>query len=149
MKLLIALILLGVLECQVARAPIASNQATNQVNNRARTPIQRNPSIRLPIINAPPPAQGAGAFQQVCLTRTPACTRERIEVCGRKRDGSSQTYSNKCVACSNADVVSYSQGACRSSTPPPSNPPATTFPTADLSKPAAVCVGPPSPVCTL
>lgn len=86
------------------------------------------------------PAVSAASYQQVCLTRTPACTRELRYVCGKRQDGSTKTYNNKCLACAEADVVSFSQGRCPLVSLQP--------PAANLTGPVAVCLGKPV-VCTL
>ncbi len=44
--------------------------------------------------------------------RTQACTREYMPVCGQKSDGSSITAGNKCTACANNAVISYTEGEC-------------------------------------
>lgn len=44
--------------------------------------------------------------------RPEACTRDYRPVCGTHGDGSPGTYSNGCVACANAEVVAWVEGAC-------------------------------------
>ena len=45
--------------------------------------------------------------------RKQMCTREYRPVCGQKVGGTTGTYSNKCTACSNAEVKAYTVGACQ------------------------------------
>lgn len=44
--------------------------------------------------------------------RPQMCTRDYRPACGLRRDNSRKTYGNACSACSDADVVSQSAGAC-------------------------------------
>jgi tetratricopeptide (TPR) repeat protein len=44
--------------------------------------------------------------------RPQMCTRDYRPACGQRRDGSRQTYGNPCSACSDAQVVTQSAGAC-------------------------------------
>jgi len=44
--------------------------------------------------------------------RPQMCTRDYRPACGLHRDGSRKTYGNACSACSNAEVVTQSAGAC-------------------------------------
>jgi tetratricopeptide (TPR) repeat protein len=44
--------------------------------------------------------------------RPQMCTRDYRPACGRRRDGTRQTYDNACSACSDAQVVTQSAGAC-------------------------------------
>ncbi len=45
--------------------------------------------------------------------RPEVCTMDYDPVCGSSSDGSLETYSNGCSACSNPAVTSYSQGECK------------------------------------
>jgi hypothetical protein len=40
------------------------------------------------------------------------CTREYIPVCANLKDGVKHTYASGCVACSDANVVSYRPNSC-------------------------------------
>ena len=40
------------------------------------------------------------------------CTREYRPVCGYFANGSTKTFSNACTACSDQNVISYTQGPC-------------------------------------
>jgi hypothetical protein len=40
------------------------------------------------------------------------CTQQYDPVCAELKDGTKQTYASGCVACSDANVVSYRAGAC-------------------------------------
>lgn len=40
------------------------------------------------------------------------CTMEYLPVCGHFSDGTVKTFSNACTACSNKNVVGFTQGAC-------------------------------------
>jgi tetratricopeptide (TPR) repeat protein len=44
--------------------------------------------------------------------RPQMCTRDYRPACGLHRDGTRKTYGNACSACSNADVLTQSAGAC-------------------------------------
>ena len=44
--------------------------------------------------------------------RPEVCTQNYAPVCGVHEDGSRRTYSNGCMACSNAEVVGSLPGAC-------------------------------------
>jgi|CXWL01.1.fsa_nt_gi cytochrome c5 len=59
---------------------------------------------------APPPAPPG---QVVCTEPRPqGCTREYLPVCGTRRDGTRQTYGNRCTACADANVVNHIPGPC-------------------------------------
>jgi hypothetical protein len=47
-----------------------------------------------------------------CTERGDACIKIYAPVCGFKTDGSSQTYGNSCVACSDKDVEYWIDGEC-------------------------------------
>ena len=58
---------------------------------------------------APPAAPG----QVTCTTPRPQmCTQVYQPVCATRRDGTRQTYSNGCMACTDANVVSHVPGPC-------------------------------------
>ena len=44
--------------------------------------------------------------------RPQMCTKNYQPVCATKRDGARQTYSNGCMACADANVVSHLPGPC-------------------------------------
>ena len=44
--------------------------------------------------------------------RPQMCTQDYRPVCADLKDGSTKTYSNGCMACSDPKVVGYYQGAC-------------------------------------
>ncbi len=50
--------------------------------------------------------------------RSQACTKEYMPVCGQKADGTSITAGNKCTACANSNVISYTVGECAPAAPP-------------------------------
>ncbi len=80
----------------------------------------------VPAVNGDaPPVDGAAPVDTGAnVTCTPdtrkggMCTREYHPVCGTLADNTSQTFSNKCVACSDEKVVRYVDGPC------PGEPPA-------------------------
>jgi hypothetical protein len=87
-------------------------------------PIEQKPPGTEPAVtatageaNTPPPDGSTEKFVE-CTTRTNICTREYRPVCGKLTDGARRTYSNKCVACSHAEVLGYTANACESETPP-------------------------------
>ncbi|RDH80654.1 MAG: hypothetical protein DIZ80_16610 [endosymbiont of Galathealinum brachiosum] len=45
--------------------------------------------------------------------RSQVCTRDYTPVCGFESDGNHKTFSNACTACSNENVISYDEGACK------------------------------------
>mgnify|MGYP001827606820 CR=1 FL=1 len=50
----------------------------------------------------------------VCTDPRPqVCTMDYQTVCGEVSDGTRQTYSNGCTACSNPLVISYTEGPCK------------------------------------
>jgi hypothetical protein len=65
----------------------------------------------------PPPDDSTDKFVE-CTTRTNICTREYRPVCGKLTDGARKTYSNKCVACSDTNVLGYTAAACKTDQPP-------------------------------
>lgn len=67
--------------------------------------------------------------------RPQACTREYRPVCGQDVNGNSETYSTGCTACSNEEVISYTEGACA---PPEVN-----------AKSTVACEDPRPEICTL
>ncbi|MCW9047405.1 MAG: hypothetical protein OQK46_04940 [Gammaproteobacteria bacterium] len=49
-----------------------------------------------------------------CVSPKPeVCTNEYAPVCGFEADGNHRTFSNACTACSDAEVNSYDEGACK------------------------------------
>lgn len=55
-----------------------------------------------------------GALETVCVEPRPqVCTKHYLPVCGRRADGSLDTYGNACTACADAAVVGHFPGACR------------------------------------
>ena len=44
--------------------------------------------------------------------RSPICTMNYLPVCGHHSDNSFETYANACTACSNTDVLGYSDDSC-------------------------------------
>jgi len=66
---------------------------------------------------APPAAERGGETYADALTpceapRPEVCTMHYDPVCGTQQGGGRKTYSNACFACSNSDVMGYSEGAC-------------------------------------
>lgn len=57
-------------------------------------------------------AAGQPSGSVTCTSRSPRCTREFVPVCGRRTDGNTQEYSNKCVACADTAVISFTTGGC-------------------------------------
>jgi hypothetical protein len=45
--------------------------------------------------------------------RPEVCTQDYTPVCGRLNNAEQRTYSNACMACSEAEVVGYLQGECQ------------------------------------
>ncbi len=64
---------------------------------------------------------GAAQAQQATPPLATACAEPRPQmcpmiyqpVCGVKKDGSKQTFSNGCAACADAAVASHTAGDCR------------------------------------
>ena len=49
-----------------------------------------------------------------CVTPKPQiCTQDYNPVCGFETDGNHKTFSNACTACSNNEVISFDNGACK------------------------------------
>lgn len=49
-----------------------------------------------------------------CVSPKPElCTKEYKPVCGFETDGNYRTFSNACMACSDAEVNTYDDGACK------------------------------------
>lgn len=44
--------------------------------------------------------------------RSTICTMDYQPVCGHFADGTAKTFSNACTACSNKNVVGFTQGTC-------------------------------------
>jgi len=62
---------------------------------------------------AEPPVPEASVVHVCEEPRSPMCTRDYRPVCAQLRESSiEKTYSNGCTACSDAEVVSYVDGAC-------------------------------------
>lgn len=59
-----------------------------------------------------PPETSQVAFVKCPETRPEMCTMDYDPVCGHLSDGSMKTYPNGCNACSDSNVVSYTQGEC-------------------------------------
>jgi hypothetical protein len=60
-----------------------------------------------------PPTPEAPVVQVCEEPRSPMCTMDYRPVCAQLREASiEKTYSNGCTACSDAEVVSYVDGAC-------------------------------------
>ena len=57
-------------------------------------------------------AQNTGAATVCEEPRPQVCTMDYRPVCGTLSDGSVQTYSNGCGACSDAKVTSWVEGEC-------------------------------------
>ena len=51
-------------------------------------------------------------FVACAKPRPDACTMQYDPVCGDLTDGTSNTYSNACAACSDRNVMRYRAGAC-------------------------------------
>lgn len=48
-----------------------------------------------------------------CLEPRPeVCTMEHDPVCGYKSDGTSKTYTNRCSACTEKEIIGYKNGEC-------------------------------------
>jgi hypothetical protein len=59
------------------------------------------------------PAPGDIPGTTLCTEPRPEiCTQQYDPVCGVHEDGTRRTYSNACMACGDADVVSWLPGAC-------------------------------------
>ena len=57
----------------------------------------------------------ASAEPELCADPRPqVCTQEYAPVCATLADGSNKTYSNGCMACGDANVGSWVDGACES-----------------------------------
>lgn len=54
----------------------------------------------------------SAGFAACVEPRPEVCTMQYDPVCGKMTDGSSKTYSNACVACSDHLVTGYLKGAC-------------------------------------
>lgn len=49
-----------------------------------------------------------------CVSPKPeVCTKEYKPVCGFEADGNYRTFSNACMACSDAQINAYDDGACK------------------------------------
>jgi len=49
-----------------------------------------------------------------CVSPKPeVCTKEYKPVCGFEADGNYRTFSNACMACSDAEINAYDDGACK------------------------------------
>ena len=68
--------------------------------------------------SAPAEATGTNVTCTPDTRKGGMCTREYMPVCGAKADNTTATFPNKCVACSDEQVVSYAEGPC------PGEPPA-------------------------
>lgn len=54
-----------------------------------------------------------GDVETVCSEPRPeVCTQEYVPVCGFRSDGASKTYSNKCTACAEEEIIGYKNGEC-------------------------------------
>lgn len=78
-------------------------------DNVAYTTPGECPAVGSPPINAMPVKKEAFDCTE---PRSQACTLEYVPVCGQKNDGTSSTYGNKCEACADSSVISYTQDAC-------------------------------------
>lgn len=59
-------------------------------------------------------AEPSGQKRTVCMDPRPQlCTMDHRPVCGQHKDGSTQTYSNGCTACSDHSVTAYVEGECK------------------------------------
>ncbi|HEY7609223.1 MAG TPA: hypothetical protein VIF14_08325 [Alphaproteobacteria bacterium] len=60
-----------------------------------------------------PPGQTPPLGQVTCTVPRPQmCTQVYQPVCATRRDGTRRTYSNACMACADASVVSHVPGPC-------------------------------------
>jgi hypothetical protein len=50
--------------------------------------------------------------------RPQMCPEVYIPVCGFTKDGTAHTYPNSCHACARPEIVRYTQGACKTASPP-------------------------------
>ncbi len=77
----------------------------------AATPLlAEQPPTRFPLGIAGPQLSEAAT---ACPAQRPqACTQNYDPVCATKRDGTRQTYSNGCMACSDTNVVRHVPGPC-------------------------------------
>lgn len=62
--------------------------------------------------DVPSSAPNGTDFEACEDPRPEVCTREYQPVCGRRTDGTLNTYGNGCTACSQSSVVGYRKGAC-------------------------------------
>jgi len=59
-------------------------------------------------------AEARGGVLTVCEEPRPQiCTQDYRPVCGQRMDGSVNTYSNGCSACSDKNVKNYREGVCK------------------------------------
>ena len=59
------------------------------------------------------PGQTPAPGQVTCTSPRPQmCTQEYQPVCATRSDGTRRTYSNGCMACTDANVVSHVPGPC-------------------------------------
>jgi hypothetical protein len=61
---------------------------------------------------ATPESQSESPATRCSDPRPQVCTREYMPVCGYREDGSTHTYGNDCTACSDANAVGHTPGAC-------------------------------------
>ena len=68
----------------------------------------------VPAAAEPQPAPPAAPPGQVTCTmpRPQMCTQDYVPVCATQSDGTRRTYSNGCMACADASVVSHVPGPC-------------------------------------
>ncbi len=82
----------------------------------ADVPVQPPPAgDAVPVENGAAPVDPGTGANVVCTADTRKggiCTREYRPVCGTLGDGTTRTFSNKCVACSDEKVASYVEGQC-------------------------------------
>ena len=53
------------------------------------------------------------AFATACEEpRSQICTMNYLPVCGYRSDGTVETFSNACTACSDTDVIGYDDAGC-------------------------------------
>ena len=66
------------------------------------------------LINACSPVKSQPEVEKKCTEPRPqVCTMDYQPVCGIQADGTTQTYSNGCSACSDLKIIGYNEGECR------------------------------------